>query len=436
VTRIRALFDEIRIREPREGGAPMPLDEEGAVRIMTVHAAKGLEAPIVAVFDMNYQPRPFKESFLFSKQDGASFSLRKSQSQRDRHTTTLFDKIKANAVDQNEQEAQRILYVAMTRAREKLLLSASGTVKENGSVRLSGWLNLIVERLHLDAESMFDQVNSPAGPVPLLNIEGENSGIQLRRSWSVAPAKISKAASDDRRGKKPRKIPAGFPLTPERLLHPISVVAWIESEREFPGYTLTEDGEVSAEKRPKGSGIAMGRWVHRLLEVLPIEADKQDVVTASRREALQLFGCVPTEIEIRAVSKLLINYMHSSLAARVQSADKVVKEFPFLFELENQLFRGKIDLAFQESDGWILVDFKSDREGSGKTDNAKDAYRDQLLLYVLGWKILTGTLPAVAYLYYLSTDELVPVEMDAARIEAIKNRMKSSHNEMSHKSLH
>jgi ATP-dependent exoDNAse (exonuclease V) beta subunit len=109
---------------------------EGAVQIMTVHAAKGLEFPVVIIGDVT-RGGGGGGGLLIDPELGPLVPVKDEQGQR----PAIYRLGKARSDDQEEAESDRLLYVAVTRAREKLILSGCIGVKKDGCIgKLGGWL--------------------------------------------------------------------------------------------------------------------------------------------------------------------------------------------------------------------------------------------------------------------------------------------------------
>ncbi len=419
ITKLRAACDEFRTREIHEASAPASRDDSGAVEVMTVHAAKGLEAPIIALFDMNYQPKSHSSAFSFSKDSGAAFCVNQRSLKKG-----YYKPIRCAEIDQDKKnlslsENERVLYVAMTRAREKLILAASGTKRDDEKVRVSGWFDLIMKHLHLDTEILFNMETPVSGPVPLIDIEGYDTGIELRRfhqSTSVE-AEVGKGVTSKIDESTP--VPASFPVKPEDKSAPVSVVSWLRGDPSVSeGSKKIEDDFEHARDR-KVTGIKTGRLVHRVLEVLKRDMPENLWEDLIRSEARKLYGTDPDDEESGRVMTMMRHYSSSGLAARIDKSNRIRREFPILFELGETLFRGTLDLTFEEEDGWVLVDFKSDLRKPDSDVSLKERYFKQMQMYSLGWKSLTGKLPKEALLYYLQMDRIEPIPLDAHALRSV-----------------
>lgn len=418
--RLRASFDDIRIRDVQEGSAPQPLSEEGAVRVMTVHAAKGLEAPIVALFDMNYSPRGSSRAFAFSKKSGAAFCLRGANPLEDKHEPQLFAAVEQDAGIREQAENQRVLYVAMTRAREKLILSASCTVGDRAIGKTAGWFKLLIEQSKLDPENIFAEAAPTSEAVPLLTKDGFTTEITLRRAWPEAIAEEYILVFQPLQPEDVQEPPAGFPAPPQAGFESMPVVEWLRERGLYPiEYQLAEDGDLLQDEEVKSAGIALGRWAHRLLEVLPLSTPPSEWEDYARREGWALFGIEPEQQDLDEILRFVDNYFRSHLAQKVLGARRLLHEFPLLFELDGVLLRGKLDLAFEDEAGWTLVDYKTDQPESPGAARQKAAYQTQILLYALGWQKLVGQMPREAMLFYLSTGQMESVPLDRRNLDRV-----------------
>ncbi|HEY8867567.1 MAG TPA: UvrD-helicase domain-containing protein, partial [Solirubrobacteraceae bacterium] len=129
---VRAFIDWVWLADElgtREGEAPIDSEDMEAVRLMTIHAAKGLEFDTVCVADLGRPPRGDLPDLLV---DGGEVGLRLASLDGEKGTKALaYEKLSKRRAEADFEEERRIFYVAMTRARERLIIS--------GAIAIDGW---------------------------------------------------------------------------------------------------------------------------------------------------------------------------------------------------------------------------------------------------------------------------------------------------------
>ena len=132
-------LDTLITEEPREGQAPVEASS-GAVQIMTIHAAKGKEFPIVILPCLNRSGRKDGEPFIDEKL-GIGFSPLNPDDGYKKTEPEIIDHMKGRSSQKETAEKKRLLYVGTTRARDRLILS--GTLSDKGEAReMLGWLHM------------------------------------------------------------------------------------------------------------------------------------------------------------------------------------------------------------------------------------------------------------------------------------------------------
>ncbi|HEX9076569.1 MAG TPA: 3'-5' exonuclease, partial [Anaerolineae bacterium] len=132
----------LRDVQAREGEAPVEAGE--SVQLMTIHKAKGLEFPVVVIADAAHTLRG-AHSFWVDPELGPVFSI----STADEHS--VMDRLaRRRDEDQADAEERRLLYVAATRAKDKLIVCGHCKRKTNGTLLLGGWLGLLGKTVGLE----------------------------------------------------------------------------------------------------------------------------------------------------------------------------------------------------------------------------------------------------------------------------------------------
>jgi ATP-dependent helicase/nuclease subunit A len=455
---VEYLRDAARI----EPDAPVEGTEPDAVRLMTVHAAKGLEFPVVCVADLGRQPNARMPDLLV---DGSRVGLRLMRLDGAGSTPALaYEELCAERREREAEEEDRILYVAMTRARELLVLSASVSFARwprqgPGGTPIS-WLGpAICEQL----PQMLAEGEAPPAELAIGPAGAARVGLLLNRAGAPAlehlpagePAREPPhgggrsadkplagvgygqpgggrtgqpgGAQTGRPGvgavveRSPGVGPAGEPAR----ISTLSYSSLTELERCGYRYYLERvlgigEDRSAARGREGDAGLearARGTLVHRLMELLDF-ARPQPPSPADVSERARELGLRVGTGEREELARLIASSCDSRLAARVAAARGVRREHPFAFSLgaEEPLINGVIDLLALEADGAsLVVDYKSDRvEATVDLEQLVEReYGVQRLLYALA--MLRDGAPAVEIVHwFLERREWVSARFRAA----------------------
>ncbi len=352
---LRASLDERKFRE--EGDVILP---QGRVAVMTVHQAKGLEFPAVAVVDVVESEAP-PESFLVSRTQGLYFGGDTGKKwNRDKKSADDY----AQEKHMEDVEERCVLYVALTRARDHLWVSASSMegrkfFKKEGR-EPERWLftDLVDVARELNIGREIREVGdvSEVAAHSAVTASTDESTEDLVRAWvelrdrNVAPATAP--------------IPDGlltvtwadlalFARDPEQFK------ARLESGRALadPEDPITDELLVadtpSATSVPRGvDPAAFGTFVHEVLQRVAVDGNLDAAIDAS----LPRYDFAKQRAAATAAARTLVRH---ALAARVAGpAPGARVEVPFMVRLDRLLVRGIIDRIDTTADGTIITDYK------------------------------------------------------------------------------
>jgi len=381
-------------------------EEEGgsAVRLLTIHAAKGLEYKVVIVADAGRDiggPRSPDEIVALS--DGR-FGFRMVHPTRGRREPVFdWDAVKDAASEQEKEERLRLYYVAMTRAIDRLIIS--GAIDAERTADLETPIGWVLDRLEARA-SVTD-----AGDAPI-EVERGDARFVLTVTRYAAPterAPDASAAGEDEptelqlalfdeiptaRAHAGVVLPELAPI-PGAPLHDVrrlsySALALFErcSYRFFAERVLglpPRERPTSPEETSTGGLAAteIGDAVHRLLEVIPLAAPK----TPSRvdlTDTVRSWYPSVTDAELTRIEGLVEAYCASPIAQRLAALPGARTERPFTFEHDGVLIRGRLDVHWQDGDRGLVVDYKSNAlDGREPAEIVDEEYTLQRLVYAL-----------------------------------------------------
>jgi ATP-dependent helicase/nuclease subunit A len=342
VTALRV--DAVREGEARAAGGD-------AVRLMTAHGAKGLEFPVVVLGDATYQ-RPDRDALFLDRDLGPLYPL----AGEDGSLPCLYQMQRREELDREEAEADRLLYVAATRARDKVIVSGAITLKGDGRPgRLKGWLGRLDGCLELGSARIPGRpdgdgviaLDLPAG-------RGRASGILLEEGHSPPPIARPVPAAPEAVAPGPW---AG------RLLEPISAGAGrLDGKASHDPEDVQQlVWEVIGPPGTRAPAHVVGYLVHEALAAWRFpDATFERWARARARD----YGLVEPEQAAdaaRRAGRLLARFGEHSLRAEIQGAERRLHEVPYaLLDDQGRPEHGTIDLLYRRDGRWTVVDFKSE----------------------------------------------------------------------------
>ncbi len=367
---IRGALDALGDALEEEGRGDIPLADErlDAARVMTVHKAKGLEFAAVFLADLGRSqgaPRGQDEEVLWRARDGGGVALatRRPDGTKIRSLSSVLARLEETA--EEEAESVRKLYVAATRAKERLFFVVSDP-KGDGTwsrhLAAWGWAPAAAgdAAVPLCDGAVEHRVAAPA--LTRLRAAPEEGTDALAR----AVRRFDEAQDALRVFNRPWTVtPSGQEDSPERRRLDLS--------------EEVEDGESGGADAAAAAGSAYHRLVERWDLRDPGSLRRFARAAARHEAAVRLVDPAAVERELEAI---LNAFLAGPLPGRLAVLDLVGREVPFLHPREGTLVLGIADLVYREPDGtWVVADHKTDRipgEGPGAL---KERYQPQLSLY-------------------------------------------------------
>ena len=458
----RGLFRYLQLMDKmKEDGldlapAKVVSEKEDVVRIMSIHKSKGLEFPVVFVADMGkaFNRRDTQDQILFHNRLGIGLKQYDPE-WRMSYPTLIWSGIAAQLRWEGTAEEERILYVAMTRARDQLILTGHSSHIDRDWQRWTSRLNPAQAKSYFDwvmpaalapfgakADADYARPGAawqdaiwqvriaravPAGTVEEGAYDGEPRLEALRRgdltgtpvpswldeqlSWQYAyPQAVRTAAkfsvsevkrryqelhSDELQDEADLSVPAAavIPTAPGED----------DAFAALPPWLAGEEAAVSGAQR--------GTALHKALQYITPAADQ---TTATLRREIDAFvrqGLLSREEAKLVYVPVLAAFCQSDIGRRMAESPELHREYPFTVLLaggdplpetetgEQILIQGVIDCLFREDDAWILVDYKSDRLETA--DAFRSRYAVQLALYKRAVEQITHRPVEETYIYSL-----------------------------------
>ena len=380
----------------------------GAVRLLTIHAAKGLEFKVVVVADAGRERMSTRGEEIICLPDGRFGFKVVDPLTGQRVGAFEYDEVRTAEEAAAEAERLRLYYVAMTRAIDKLIIAGSIEVARPDPKTPIGW---VLDRLELGELEDGEVVRGEArlrvrvdrftdDPVP----EREEPPVEAQLSLFEAPVSAPAPTVPALPPLEPIAAPAFEPV--RRLSY--SALALFERcpyrfYAERLGGMRPVDGSGSVVGPAGMAASEIGDSVHRLLE-------RVDLAAPAPPSLDQVLGWYPgaTAEELERIGALVQAYCGSALAARLAALGGLSSERPFAFEHDGVLFHGVLDVLHLENRRALVADFKSNLLGDHSPAEVFDAeYRLQRLVYTIACFRAGVEEVEVVYQFLERPDELV-----------------------------
>ncbi len=417
--------------------------DDNSVKIMSIHKSKGLEFPYVLIVDFakGFNKSDAYKPMVMSRETGIGMRIRNDDLFTRYHT--LSSAATENAIKFSTlSEELRVLYVAMTRAKEHLTFFINvADSKLTTRVRINHTLkNNLNDNLHpygvFRANSMAEWLLCSLSAHPSADVirtvcEIPNTGAYPKSDFSFDCSYI-KSRDDDFmvEGTDDSVVPVN-----NELLDKIKANIEFEYTHDFSGI-LAKVTASSTEARTKKraffgtakprflndnmSGADKGTAVHKFLELCDFNEAALNIEKEKNR---LLENGVMTEEEFSVLDcDAVEHFLKSDVGCRLLSSDEVLKEYEFKFlknagelypdspesaKSEKIVIQGKLDCAFKESDGYVLIDYK--------TDNVADesyftsVYRPQLAIYAEALSQCTENPVKEIYIYSFKLKKFIKI---------------------------
>ena len=439
-----------------EGAAS--LDNENLVRIMSIHKSKGLEFPIVILAGAHKSINFMDATAPVLVDQNLGIAVDYVDLKRRTKTPTIIKGAMARRiVRESIAEEERLLYVAMTRAREKLIitgvvkdadktldkyrgraeqLAADGMLSFADSENIKNYLDMIMPVCLMDSDKLKGSFN-------VMVDAGENSESDAFESEEMSDEN-KKAVADKDLMSQP-EVSAGYPLLDElpeyvpddnaagRMKLTVSQLKAMQAEDDSEENAYMDESVKAALKKeecdetnsiiPKfisGEEVKLaanerGSAYHRVMECLDysvsvnldgVKADINRMLETGKMNKLQVKSVNPRDIS---------TFVQSDIGKRAASAvnsGRARREQPFVFEYEGQLIQGIIDMYFEEYGELVLIDYKTDRvdKSTAVEQELVKRYAIQLDYYAKALAQLTGKCVKEKIIYSFALEKGIIVD--------------------------
>ena len=462
-------INKLKVSSGDMGSAKILGENENVVRIMSIHKSKGLEFPVVflSALGKNFNMQDLNKRILFHNELGYGpdyINLEKRLS----YPTVLKQALRKKIKIETLSEEMRILYVALTRAKEKLIMVGGVNNIEkhakkwayglkNSSLKLPeyeiskaksylDWIAPVVLR-HVDGEELRKAAGiEDYNPTKLLE-DASNWQVKLHNVSNIVKAeakeevlleealgleeeeiknkyydKINNRLNWEYDYLKASELPTLLTVTEVKRMHSRDMSRSLNNDYAQDVYTPSLVSRPSfMEKDKKLTGAEKGTAVHAVMQKLDFKGElSAESIEAQLKEFVGKNLITEEQKESVDISKIL-KFFNSDIGKRIIKAEKVYKEVPFHIQLnsteiftdlpkeqykdEKIMLQGIIDCYFEEEGEIILVDYKTDYYKEGQGVLMKERYKVQLDYYARAIEVITNKEVKEKYLYLFYNNE-------------------------------
>ena len=360
LTDFLAYIQTLRDVSFREGEAPADSSSAGVVQLMTVHKAKGLEFPLTILADAAYEHRGNSAKIQLAPKSPRNTPPLLLDLRHDDFHSTAWQLASRLADELDDAEDNRLLYVAATRAKEKLLISGHVKLKKDNTFSLAGWLDKFdflkemstPEHFSLNDRILaktypFSQANVPSAPQPDPTSQTESP----RESDLLEPLVLASPLAEE-------KLRARESDPPQRVWRIVSN---------------------ASRKTPRAPAWLVGRLVHEAIRRWHFPDEHFE--SFLRPFALESGLTDPKEIHaaIQESRRLLERLRAHPFFKELDSAER---HHEVRYDLPDE--RGIMDLLYRTDAGWFIIDFKTDEmrsESEAQSAISQNGYDRQVARY-------------------------------------------------------
>ena len=403
----------------------------GAVTIMSIHKSKGLEFPVVFLCGLSraFNQENTRAQVLCDKELGLGLTC-VDVGNRVRYPSLAKRAIAAKITAESLSEEMRVLYVAMTRARDRLIMTYAlpNIQKELDEISLRLGMS--------DRTLMTSEADCPGYWILMTALSQRNGG------WPIQVVQVTDSIAT-----------SGKTLVSTECQLPVEAIARIRKSLSFQyahktatqtpsKQTATQiKGRVKDQEaaentmrpaesyrnwrkpsfvQPKFDRTYRGTVMHKVMQYISFAACTDVLRVNEELERLVKQGLVTSEQADVVNVQQIYNFFTTDIGKRMQSGRELLREFKFSVLTdasrycdevidEQILLQGVVDCALIEDDGILIVDFKTDSVTSENILSVADQYRSQLTAYAKAMEAIYGLPVKTAQLYFFGLGEFVSV---------------------------
>ena len=413
------------------GVAKVISEEDDVVRLMSIHKSKGLEFPVVIIAGLGrkFNLMDAQGDLMLHKHLGIGLAAVDIQLRTKSKTLPQFvirDRIKIETLS----EEMRVLYVALTRPVDQLMLFATVSdyeaklkkwERKTDVLSLTsavGFIDWIMPSAFKNKQINIDVLDAESIGSRALKTESKENSVLLKWQSILAQAseghvideflstednaiyrEIDQRLSYDFKGIEVSNKPVKITVSEKKRegLDEQTLTS-LPKLLELPKFMKAELPLTSAE---------IGTAIHAIFERIDIHMSSEDEPVEAYLDALVRANILTEQQRSAIAPNMIKRFLNSDLVKRLKSAIVFKRETPFVLKMEDQYVQGIIDLYYEDDDGLVLIDYKSDKILHEKATVLKERYGTQIDIYEKALNQLTQRSVKEKYIYLTEDDVLV-----------------------------
>ena len=419
----------------------------GMIRIMSIHKSKGLEFPVVFLCGLSrtFNMSDTQKQVLCHKELGLGLSHINTK-QRVRFPTIAKRAISAKIMNETVSEELRVLYVAMTRARDRLIMTYA-------SPKMPDRLNEIACRLDFTSKELLCAgVNCPGSWILQTALQRTEAGELFHISEKPECSKVSDIPWDIHVVEAGTLVPQSAPIASEsqvlseeitqrirdglsfRYTHPLATqIPSKLTATQLKGRAKDQEASEytdSVQRRPysfrtpsvreNAKGTQYGNALHSVMQYLDFQSTATVTGIASDMKRMVDAALITQQQADLVDTEKIHRFFQSELGNQIRKGSEVLREFKFSILEDAQkyypdvredtiLLQGVIDCALVDPDGITVIDFKTDYITQDNFSDKIAQYTRQVETYANAISRIYERPIKSAYLYFFHTEELVKI---------------------------
>lgn len=365
----------------REEESPWGEERDDQVRLLTIHRSKGLEFPIVILANLS-SGRRYTQAFIPERAVG-SFQLASGS-----FKTIGYEEALQKEKLRMEAEDRRLLYVAVTRARDHLIIPLFSGKKNKGL------LSLLQAKL-----PSLSEIHSP--PIIGEQLILETSGAD-QKFMEAAPLRLPMEETEI---KEAEEILRGRQKWQERIKSTIAKASQglitLAPSATVSFHGIPKEGFFVKTGEDEEKGATFGLAFHEVMENVDWQEGKglRELCHLKAKE----YGITDRVEELISLSAKCLAH---PLGERIRRAQRILREVPFAVILDGKIVEGKIDLLWAENNDWVIVDYKTDQVLKDNLAQRLSLYREQGIYYARAMEQITGRKVKEVIFFFVRLGEL------------------------------